>query len=266
MAKASPALIMGASPVASRFVAHQRRGALQALLVGAAAVAAGAPPALAASPADADMHDAVAEFRAADDAISLDNLSDADAPPALFDRWADAIEAVADLEPETLPGLAAKAQATIAALDRNVPSQTGDTVEDVAEDHVLLAYRLAHDVLTIAGAEPWPPHPAKAELFAHREAIQADRAANPPPWAEWQARAEAERARLAALGLNRPDGAGLTCGDQQLVGWLLRRIESAMGRDVAEHVRALSTIPADAFDATWHTILDHHYAAQGGVA
>ena len=200
----------------------------------------------------------MAALRAADDAISAhlvagDYASDErDAETsALNDRWVDAIEALSDLTPATLPGLAGKAQAVIAAFDRNVPTQIGATVEDAAEDHVFLAYRLAHDVVGLAGAEPWPDHPAKA-LFVERH---AEYAKEPRPETDWQRRCREETLRLAALGLHRRGG--LTVADHQLVAWIARRVAAEMGQDMAERVAALTTIDRAAFGPDFSYEWDH---------
>lgn len=84
--------------------------------------------------------------------------------------------------------------------------------------------------------------------------------AEPSPEPAWALEQRAEAARLAALGLLRERGGGFTVGDLQVVGWLLWRIETAMGRAVAERVRELSTIPASEFGPEWQTLLDRHLA------
>jgi hypothetical protein len=83
------------------------------------------------------------------------------------------------------------------------------------------------------------------------------------PKSQWQIDADAEAARLAGLGLVRREGGGLTSGEMQVAGWLLRLIEQDMGRDTAKRVLALSALPVSSFDADWRTFLDHHNAGQG---
>lgn len=166
---------------------HSPTTARRGLLAGAAALAVTAAPAGAGAARlpdpDATLHEAAAKVRAADDAIALHLLDDPpdeaadeilraheDLTSRLTDRWSDAVVALADTEPKTVAGMVAKAQATIIAFDRNVPTLIGDTVEDVAEDHIWLAYQTAHNVLSLAGVEPWPAHPAKAEFVRRHEA------------------------------------------------------------------------------------------------
>ena len=127
---------------------------------------------------DAALHAAVAEVRAARDALDLYNLDmdapDTNEPGDRFDAAVDAVEAIA---PRTLAGLAGKAQTVIAAMERAVENVT-HTVWDEAEQHELVAYRFAHDVLAMAGLEPWPEHPARAALreqYAAARPIPAER-------------------------------------------------------------------------------------------
>lgn len=119
--------------------------------VAALVTAEAAPAAAAAHDPDAALHAAVAAFRAADDDTSLDNLSDDDADDALCRRWMDLVREITEAEPATMAGLIAKAQATAAALRRYL-------AETYPDPEAAMAESVAHDVLRVLGAKPWPEH------------------------------------------------------------------------------------------------------------
>lgn len=159
-ATTTPATPPGAAPTS-------RRVTVGAFLALAANAKAGAIPMPTPDP-DAALHAAVAAFRAADDGISLDNLTDDDADPALTERWMALVGAISATEPRTLAGLIAKTQATRAAMVRYLGGTWGDPEPIMAES-------LALDVLRVLGAEPWPEHPAIQELRERQAAWRAAR-------------------------------------------------------------------------------------------
>lgn len=222
--------------------APARRG----LLAGAAALVAGAPALAAAQSrapvldADARLLAALAELRAASDHLieleALDGAPEEGAAETDLDRAAlrlrRAHETVADIPARTMAGLGAKAAAAIRVMESYIPVTLGSTVEDEADDHEWLSWRLAHDVLRHTGAEPWPPRPQGTAP----DHDQRPAAFVPPMVAEW----EAEGAKLAAEGLERRHG--LTHGDMEAIAWLVRRVRADLGDDIAARVAALAVV------------------------
>lgn len=150
-ATATPATPSGAAPIT-------RRVTVGAFLALAGARDATAIPMPAPDP-DAALHAAVAAFKAADDAVALDNLhgDDDDTTDAVGERWSDLLKVLITSEPHTVPGLIAKTQAAAVALRRCLDGCAADPEAVLAQSVVLATLRLM-------GAEPWPLHPAEVEL------------------------------------------------------------------------------------------------------
>lgn len=127
----------------------------RAALAAPAALVAVAAPAVAAVSRDAELLAACEELQASYRQLMALNAAD-DAPDEVMDaaiqRWHRAQEWVSDLPATTLAGVRAKAAALMAAIRHDVVVKIGSTVEEYADLHEWLAYRLAEDVVALAGA------------------------------------------------------------------------------------------------------------------
>ena len=74
------------------------------------------------------------------------SLSDAQADE-FGSRWHDALSAIADHPAGTLAELRDKAKVMVAAFEFDVPSAIGDVVEDNAQPHEWVGWRMVHDFL-----------------------------------------------------------------------------------------------------------------------
>lgn len=221
--------------------------ARRALLAGAAALPALATPAQAADAPDAPLLHLAAQLRATETDYAAAVAADNDeAITAAGDRLEDLIAELADMPAAGLAGVAAKAGRLTSSIIAG-----GGTSIMVAE--AALVESLDRDLARLVPAAV----PAVTQAFVPVEPAPD---ALTSPANEWSRRADAERERLAALGLVR-EGGGFTSGEVQVVGWLLRRIEARWGRGMAEAVWELSTIPASDFDPDWRTCAD--YCAAG---
>ncbi len=104
---------------------------------------------------DATLLTACASFAVACAGIARINatpdLTDEDAAP-IIRQWNAPIDTITNLPATTLDGIRAKAQAVIDAFESGgVNRSRGESVEQAAGYHELMAWRLAHNILAFAG-------------------------------------------------------------------------------------------------------------------
>ncbi|MBX6745236.1 MAG: hypothetical protein IRY87_24640 [Acetobacteraceae bacterium] len=126
----------------------------RAALAAPAAFVVATMPAVAAVSPDAELLAACEELQ--DCYRHLMALNAADDTPdevgdAAIQRWHQAQERVSDLPATTPAGVRAKAAALMAVIRHDVVVKIGGTVEEYAVPHEWLAYRLAEDIVALAG-------------------------------------------------------------------------------------------------------------------
>jgi len=126
----------------------------RAALAAPAALVVAAMPAVAAVSPDAELLAACEELQASYRQLMALNAAD-DVPDEVGDaaiqRWHRAQERVSELPATTLAGIWAKAAALMAAIRHDVVAKIGGTVEEYADLHEWMAYRLAEDIVALAG-------------------------------------------------------------------------------------------------------------------
>lgn len=123
----------------------------------AAVVAGGAAPSTAAPDDDAELLGLCAEFQAAHaDLIAADGHTADDEFEVLHNRWWKLVYTITDLEATTWESVAAKAPVVQAALRlKGGSGLIGETFEDTAVPHDLLAMSFANDVARLM-EQRWP--------------------------------------------------------------------------------------------------------------
>lgn len=115
----------------------------------------GAVPALASMHPDAAVFAASERVHAAEAVVVASDAtqgeSDAEVA-AISNRWDDAADTLADLQPLTMEGLRAKAEAALVVLRREVKKFNDESIEDHAQIHEWMALKVVEDLLRLIPA------------------------------------------------------------------------------------------------------------------
>ena len=157
MSEADKTHIPNPAPLSTKSDSSPRRtflGHIAGLGAAAAIVRTGTSAARAASP-DAELIALCTDYqrhralvRRMDNHVGVHTDEEVD---TACDAMRDTLAALSDMPATTREGIRSKATAMLTAFEYTVPTSIGGTVEDHAERHEWLAYRLAQDVLAMGG-------------------------------------------------------------------------------------------------------------------